>query len=275
VRAVANTGEEHRFSWKRAALHCAVPLVLVVIAAAVIVVVLDPDDPGKLGEETGRLMLPAMLLALLTSYLIQTRRKLYAWVFGTLAVVGVAGAVATPVLQRMRVRPMPLAEAERGKFEVVDVGGVAHLRHARLGFSFLAPVGLPRNAEAEAALRRALPEDDSTFVYAFADTVPGPVLLVILRKANHIDRDTLAALISDLSKLSDTGAVREVQNRIIWEPSFHGAEVHYMIDETNHFRVGAWVDSFGVPDAELIVAIVAISLGDDRFAGVFPSFRYQ
>ena len=273
--AMANSGQALPFSWKRAAKHVGVPVLLAVIASGVAAAVTDFGDPNKMGEETGRLLVPGLALALLASWLVQTKRIAYAWVFGVLAAVVFAGAVATPIIKRTRSRAVALHSSDTLPLELVDIGGEPHFQHPYLRFSFVQPrPGFVLNTDAQRATGSFIPQDDSVHAYALAEEFPGDLVLVTLQKANRIDREQLEGFVAGLSKIKQQygQAAREVENRVIWEPSFHGAKVHVVIAETNHFRLYAYVDDFDT-DAEYIVGLVGLSLGEDPFGEVFESFR--
>jgi hypothetical protein len=268
-----NPGQAQRFSWKRGAAHVGVALVLFAIAGA-IAAAATAVDPETAGQRFGEFILLPLGLVAFSSWLWQRGRRGYASVFGALALVAAAAIVALPVIEARRVALLPLTSAETAPLEIVDIGGAPHFRHPTLGFAF--PQPNPRfveSSEAQAAMRGSVPDDPSTHVYALAEQFPGSLVLVTILKANRVDRAELESFVGAVAKIGARADATEIENRTIWEPSFRGAEVHFVVADSNHFRLHAWVDDFDRPGVEYVVALVTMSLGDDAFADTIAGIR--
>lgn len=273
---MANERERREFSFSKLALHLALALGILALTSVVMWAIFEPEDPAAIAWNTTWLLLPCLAPAVFSSYLIQTRRHGYALVFGVLTVAMLIGAVVMPVAKSLRMEPLPMGDVEREPLEVIDIGGLPHLRHPYLGFSFAQPTGFERSVEVEAALQSAIPGRPGKHFYALArPDGDDSMLVVVVEKWTRVDRDAVSRVVDELSRLGSDGQRRTLERHVSWEPSFRGAHLHSVLGDADHLRLGVWVDSFGVKDAEWIVAVVGLSLGDDRFAPVVPSFRYR
>ncbi|RMH43689.1 MAG: hypothetical protein D6689_04385 [Deltaproteobacteria bacterium] len=268
-------GADHTLSLGRAAAAGA--LAVGALGAAGAVAALAGAAPGgdaALAVRCGAMALPVFAMAAVASYCRQTGRPGYAWLFAALATLGVAAPIAAPLAGARAVEPVALAPGDRVAFELVDVGGAPHYRHPGLGFAFPRPFrGFAVNDALTGSLRASVGAGDDVYLTAFSDPEERDVLIVAIERWAHVTRDDLDGFVdAALGATVRRGTV--VDRRVVWEPSFRGAELHAVAGDS-HVRGALYVDDFGRGDGDYVVSVLAVSEGGDRLAPVVAAVRWR
>ena len=227
---------------------------------------------AKMGQRTGQLAVPALLLGLATSYFIQVRRARWAWTAGIVTALAVAGAVATPIVERNRIVTVPLRAVDREPLEVVAIEGVEYLQHPALGFRFERPTSdFAHSPELEGQLGEFGGPSMHLSFYAPAGAQM-PAVMIQVQRFSRVDEAVLREFVlgfrQGLLGGVPAGSIDIRQEQVVWEPSFKGSHMHVAMNDMNA-RFETWV----LPGEQYIVGMALIGADDELLTRIVASFR--
>ncbi len=263
---MATAEKQTQFSWRRGLLHALVPFGLAIVGGLVAAFAADvpSDQMEAAGERTGTVAALALLLGLATSYFTQVRRTAWAWTAGIVSLLVVAGAVATPFLERGRVQSRPLTAADRRAPSLVD-GRVVH--DAR-GFS----LALPDPGMSESAMAFPGPRDDAIAVWIYTRDDDMPLAVVQLQRFNRVTEASLREFVRGVRGgfLSSVNMDVDIQDETLtWEPSFKGYHLRAVAEVGASVHVAAWV----LPGDEYVVVVLLFGEDDSALSKSVDSFQ--
>jgi hypothetical protein len=264
------------FSWRRAAKHVAIPIVLVIVAMAALST--QAANPEKFGEACGQFLVFVLVVALAASYLAQTGRRRAAIGVSVAAVVAIGGLVVAIVATRPT--HAKLSASDRMPLVESTEAGQRWLRHPALGFAFHHPGAGFVEAPQYADIMRASDRDAGSMYYAYADEQPSAILIVGMLAGMGDSRDSLEHSLDGIerglrkslaSQLGSGVSIAISDRQVIWDDHRREATMHATI-EGAHYRVHMFaLQPTGKPP--LVVALMVMSSDADALADVLTSLR--
>jgi hypothetical protein len=246
-------------SWKRALLVALIPFALVIAAGFVVLVVVDPPDPEKAGENVGYAAALAYVVGVVASWLSQTGRK----TAGRLALLGIvlfsgamiAGGAIGPRHGGGASRRLPAAD----RAPLVDrvVNGRHRLVHPTYGFSIAAPPPSYREAP-ELAAKAGFSRDPMSQYYVYTEAVPQAVLTIGLLSDLGDTREDFADGIRGARE-----AITRVEGAKIVEDTTTGtdghlrAHVHVLVSGAHVLLDAYQIHPPGKPASAVMVMVAA------------------
>jgi hypothetical protein len=260
--------ESRRFSGRRAFAHAAAATAVVLVLGIVLAAIVDLEHPQAVGRAIAGMLPVAIGLALLGSYVVQTRSRNAA--IGGLLVLAILVAAAVVA---WRGGGRDLSAAERAPLVVDGEGEARRLRHPNLGFS----VGLPADLEPlPASVTAAMTKEPGMIGTAWGNAAAGRVLIVMLSTVrSEAELRSFMEGMTDsqnaLAKSSPGAAVHTLRDELSWSGKSGEAHRHVTIGDSHvHF------DAFGSPYAGgrvLTVGLYTFSRGDDSLAELASTLR--